>query len=113
MDVRISGILDSIVGRYASSSGSTWGVPGASASGVGSPDDGRGDGVAVGAGLAVGVGRGVGVAVGRGDRFTAAIWVGLGVGDIDGAGDLPGATVHAVTRNTVARTIDAIDRAFM
>ena len=107
------GVFDISVGRYASSSGSTCGVPGASASGVGSPDDGLGEGVVVGVGLAVGVGRGVGVAVGRGDRLTNAIWVGFGVGDVDGTGDSPGSTLHAVTRNTVARTIDDIDRGFM
>ena len=66
------GVFDISVGRYASSSGSTWGVPGTSASGVGAPDVGIGEGVGVGVGLAAGVGRGAGVAVGRGDGLTNA-----------------------------------------
>ena len=71
------------------------------------------EGVAVGVGRGDAVGRGVGVAVGRGAGLTKASWFGFGVGGDEGTGDPPGSTVHAVTTNTTARMIGAIDRAFM
>ncbi len=81
--------------------------------GVGCPDDGPGEGDTDGVGLGDAVGRGVAVAVGRGDGLTNASWFEFEVGDDVGASDPPGSTVHAVTTNTVARTIGAIDRAFI
>src|SRR3954468_13269718 len=80
-DARMRGVLDRVVGRNASRAGSTCGVPGASVSGFGAPDDGLGVGAAVGVRLAVGAAILRGVAGGRGDGLIKASWLGFGVGE--------------------------------
>src|SRR5215210_4896011 len=59
IEVWMRGVPPTDVGRYASRSRSTWGVPGASTSGAGDADAGSAGGLSIGRG----VGRVVGVAV--------------------------------------------------
>src|SRR3954452_22210635 len=110
IDVRISGVPARRVGRYASSSGSTWGVPGASTRGGGSLGDGCDGGVAVRLTVGDGVCCGIAVAVasalaavdGRGEWTTMA----TSVADGEGAPDPAAGAVQAQSAIAITTAAD-------
>jgi hypothetical protein len=93
---RVRLVFERIVGRKASSSGSTCGIT-TEAAGVGGADDRRGDGLGSAVLTAVGTGVLVGSTRGLGDGLSSASWFGLSVADGDGTGDPTVATEQAAT----------------